>query len=108
MHTYLTDRLPAIREACLLHRVKTLYVFGSVVDGRFRPGESDIDMWVALQPMRKADQARTLLQLWLSFQQILACEVDLLPKSAIRGLHFKRYLQLYQVKIFDAAEKHSL
>lgn len=102
MHTYLSNRLPAIREACLRHRVKTLYVFGSVIDGRFRPGESDIDMWIELKRMSKAKQARTLMQVWLSFQQILSCEVDLLPKNCIRGVHFKRYLELYQVKIFDS------
>lgn len=103
MHTYLSDKLPAIREACLHHRVKTLYVFGSVIDGRFRPGESDIDMWIELKRMSKTEQARTLMQVWLSFQQILSCEVDLLPKSCIRGAPFKRYLKLYQVKIFDSA-----
>jgi predicted nucleotidyltransferase len=102
MHIYLTARLPAIREACLQHQVKTLYVFGSVIDGRFRPGESDIDMWVELKRMNKTNQARTLLKLWLSFQQILSCEVDLLPKSCIRGAPFKRYLTQYQVKIFDS------
>ncbi|KAA2243173.1 nucleotidyltransferase domain-containing protein [Chitinophaga agrisoli] len=102
MHPYLSDRLPAIREACLQHRVKTLYVFGSVIDGRFRPGESDIDMWIQLKRMGKVEQARTLMQVWLLLQQILSCEVDLLPKNSIRGVHFKRYLELYQVKIFDS------
>lgn len=104
MHAYLSSRLPAIREACLQHQVKTLYVFGSVIDGRFRPGESDIDMWIELKRMNKTDQARTLLKLWLLFQQILSCEVDLLAKNCIRGAPFKRYLKQYQVKIFDCEE----
>lgn len=102
MHDYLSGRLPAIREACLLHRVKTLYVFGSVIDGRFKPGESDIDMWIELKRMNKTEQARTLMKIWLLFQQILSCEVDLITKSCIRGAPFKRYLKHYQVKIFDS------
>ena len=104
MHTYFSDRLPAIREACLQHQVKELYVFGSVIDGRFRPGESDVDMWVELKHMTKIEQARTLMRIWLSFQQILSCEVDLITKSCIRGVNFKRYLQHYQVKVFDSGE----
>ncbi|WP_343671500.1 nucleotidyltransferase domain-containing protein [Chitinophaga sp.] len=108
MDRYLTDRLPAIREACLLHKVKVLYVFGSVVDGRFRPGESDVDMWVELKRMEKRKQAGSLLQLWLKLQEILDCEVDLLPKNAIRGEVFKKYLDMYQVKVFDANEKSGI
>lgn len=104
MHTYLSARLPALREVCLQHQVKKLYVFGSVIDGRFRPGDSDVDMWVELKRMTKAEQARTLMQIWLSFQQILSCEVDLITRSCIRDVNFKRYLQLYQVKIFDSEE----
>jgi predicted nucleotidyltransferase len=104
MDSYLTERLPAIREVCLMHKVKALYVFGSVVDGRFRPGESDVDMWVELKRMGKAEQAKSLLQLWLKFQEILNCEVDLLPKNGIRGKVFKKYLEMYQMKVFDVNE----
>ncbi|MFB6457149.1 nucleotidyltransferase family protein [Chitinophaga sp. Hz27] len=102
MHAQLKDRLPALRVFCESHGIAELYAFGSVIDGRFRPGSSDIDLWIDLRPDPAVETARRLLRIWLGLQDLLACKVDLVLKEGIRGETFKKYLSIYQVRIYPA------
>jgi predicted nucleotidyltransferase len=43
-------QLAAIVEACQQHRAARLHAFGSVLRPDYRPGESDLDLLVELQP----------------------------------------------------------
>jgi uncharacterized protein len=58
MVAVIEDRLEAISELCRRFGVVRLYVFGSVVSGDFRPGESDVDLLVDFGPMM-GDPKRT-------------------------------------------------
>ncbi|RAJ82020.1 putative nucleotidyltransferase [Chitinophaga dinghuensis] len=100
MHAQLKDKLPAVRAFCESHAIGELYAFGSVIDGRFRPGESDIDLWMDLLPLTGVEEPRRLLHIWIGLQEILNCEIDLILKKEIRGATFIKYLGLYQVRIY--------
>ncbi|NIG54469.1 nucleotidyltransferase family protein [Chitinophaga sp. Cy-1792] len=100
MHAQLQDRLPALRTFCETHAIAELYAFGSVIDGRFRPGSSDIDLWIDLLPLEGMEKPRRLVRIWLGLQELLECKVDLILKEGIRGATFKKYLSIYQVKIY--------
>ncbi|QMW03204.1 nucleotidyltransferase family protein [Spirosoma foliorum] len=101
LHPYFSARLPAIRAVCQAHGVNKLYAFGSIVDGRFIEGKSDIDLFVELRTNSPEIKARTLLLLWIDLQRILNCDVDLLTSKCIRGKYFQKYLKLYKVLVFD-------
>ena len=101
LHDYFSSRLQDITELCEKHKVKKLYAFGSIVDGRFVEGKSDIDLLVELRPRSDEEKARTLLKIWLDFQRTLNCEVDLITPNCIRGKYFKKYLSLYKELIFS-------
>lgn len=104
MHEHLRCRLPQLTEICQQHGVKQLYAFGSVVDGRFRAGQSDVDLLVELLPCSKEEKAQRLVRLWFAFQAVLACEVDLITPDCVRGKYFKKYLSLYKERIYCSAE----
>lgn len=102
IHKYLQIRLPLVSIACQHYKVKKLYAFGSIVDGRFIEGTSDIDLLVELEEKDEFIRANNLLNLWLDLQLVLNCQVDLISKECIRGKYFKKYLMLYKVLIFDS------
>ncbi len=100
---FLKTKLSEIREACNTNNVVRLYVFGSVVDGRFKEGKSDIDMLVEFDSNQhsKKENSRNLLKLWMELQAILGAKVDLITTENIQGAYFKKYLDLYKEKIFE-------
>ncbi len=101
INIYLENKLPIITTICQKYKVKKLYAFGSIVDGRFVEGKSDIDLLVELRPRSAEEKARTLLKLWIDFQNALNCEVDLITPNCVRGKYFKKYLEFYKELIFD-------
>ena len=102
LHDYLNDRLPEVSGLCLKYRVKRLYAFGSVVDGRFVEGKSDIDLLVELKRMPKDEKYKMLVQLWFDLQNVLSCKVDLITGDSIKGKYFKKYIEMYKELVFEA------
>lgn len=99
---FLKSMMKPIEESCIKHAVVRLYAFGSIVDGRFKKGQSDIDMMVQFDSRKsKKENSRNLLKLWIELQLILDSKVDLISSENIKGEYFKRYLELYKVKIFE-------
>lgn len=110
IHEHLTNRLPEISELCLLHKVSKLYAFGSVVDGRFKIGKSDIDLLIEFDEtnLTKIEISKSLLLLWIEFQKLLQSNVDLISTSKLKGKYFKKYLDMYKIKIFDICNSDEL
>lgn len=104
--SHLQSHLPEIKAKCLFHDVSKLYAFGSVVDGRFNYGTSDIDFLIEFEneSFTKQEISRKILLLWIDFQEILNSKVDIILNKNIKGRYFKKYLELYKVLIFDKNE----
>jgi hypothetical protein len=100
IHPHLAAQMDAIHKLCEQHQVARLYAFGSVVDGRFKPGKSDIDLLIEFEDVDEKQKAQSLFLLWVSFQQLLQCKVDLISAQNIEGEYFKKYLKLYKEQIF--------
>jgi len=99
---FLKSRMKPIEKSCIKYEVVRLYAFGSIVDGRFKKGKSDIDMMVQFDSLKsKKENSRNLLKLWIDLQLILESKVDLITSENIEGEYFKKYLELYKVKIFE-------
>lgn len=102
IHPYLEEKLPQIINSCNTYDVVKLFAFGSIVDGRFKKGSSDIDLLVEFDDqLSQKEKSRQLLKLWIQLQHILDAKVDLVTNENIEGEYFKKYLQLYKVKIFE-------
>jgi uncharacterized protein len=87
------DRLkayaPEIVRLCEIHKVKSLYAFGSVLTDNFN-GDSDIDLIVDFAPIDLTEYADNYFDFKFSLQDILKRPVDLLEEKAIRNPYFRQ------------------
>lgn len=78
-----------ITKLCKMHKVKSLYAFGSVLTEKFNT-ESDIDLIVEFQPLDVLDYADNYYDLKFSLETILKREIDLLEEKAIKNPYFRK------------------
>lgn len=83
---------PDIIKLCKTHKVKSLYVFGSVLTDSFNK-ESDIDLIVDFSNMDVEDYAENYFEFKFSLQDILKRPVDLLEEKAIKNPYFRQSVQ---------------
>lgn len=77
-----------IRLLCAKHKVAKLFVFGSVLTGRFKEN-SDIDMLVDFDNVDISAYADNYFDLKLSLEKLFSRNVDLLEEKAIRNPFLK-------------------
>ena len=100
---FLLQHMDQVRQECKINEVSKLYAFGSIVDGRFKQGKSDIDLLIEFDnnKVSQKDQAKNMLRLWINLQKLLNCKVDLVSRNTVNGVYFKKYLALYKELIFE-------
>jgi uncharacterized protein len=76
---------------CKIHKVKSLYAFGSILTDRFN-SESDIDLVVDFEQMDVLDYGDNYYELKFSLENILKRNIDLLEQKAIKNPYFIRNL----------------
>lgn len=76
-----------INELCVLHKVKTLYAFGSVLNHSFN-ANSDIDLIVSFDAINLSEYADNYFDLKFSLENIFHRPVDLLEEQAIKNPYF--------------------
>jgi len=86
---------------CIEHEVSKLYAFGSIVDGRFQKGKSDIDLLIEFDHENKKRKAKALFMMWMQLQNLLGHKVDLVTSDKLKGEYFKKYLDLYKEELFS-------
>lgn len=99
MNDIITKNRQTIEQLCQTNSVRTLYVFGSVLDDRFTP-ISDIDMVVDIDsddPIRYADQYFTLK---FDLETLFDRKVDLLEQSALKNRYFLENINQTKQKIY--------
>ena len=78
-----------IIKLCETHKVKSLYVFGSVLTDSFNK-ESDIDLIVDFSGIEVENYADHYFAFKFSLEDILKRPVDLLEEKAIKNLYFRQ------------------
>lgn len=80
-----------ITNLCKIHKVKSLYAFGSVITEKFNP-ESDVDLIVDFQQIEVLEYGDNYYNLKFSLEDIFNRNVDLLEEKAIRNPYFLKTL----------------
>ena len=88
---YLDKYTQEINNLCLQNKVKTLYVFGSVLTDQFSE-KSDIDLVVDIDLNDPFDYADSYFNLKFALQDLLKRPIDLLENKAIKNPYFLRNL----------------
>lgn len=78
-----------IRDLCSRHKVRRLFVFGSVLTDRFKK-DSDIDLVVDFQDIDLYEYADNYFDLKESLEKLFKHDVDLLEEKAIKNPYLKQ------------------
>ena len=87
----LKSYLSEITALCKSHKVKNLYVFGSVLKDNFN-SKSDIDFIVDFENIKIEDYADNYFDFKFALQEILNRPIDLLEEKAITNPYFRKSL----------------
>jgi len=89
-----------IKALCAIHKVRSLYAFGSVITPNFNTN-SDIDLIVDFKDIDLKDYADNYFDFKFSLQDILNRPVDLLEEQAIKNPYFKEGLNNKKLIVYD-------
>jgi hypothetical protein len=88
-----------ISALCEKHRVKEMYVFGSVLTDSFN-SDSDVDLIVEFDNVDLNSYANNYFDLKISLQNLLKHRVDLLEQQALKNPYFIRQIQTKRQLIY--------
>ena len=88
-----------IEKLCLENKVKSLYVFGSVINEGFN-SQSDIDLVVDFNNIEIAEYADNYYNLKFGLQKLLHRQIDLLEQKAIKNPYFLQQLNLQKKLVY--------
>lgn len=83
------SNIDVINNLCKRHKVRQLFIFGSVLTNRFKKN-SDIDFIVEFQGIGLYDYADNYFDFKDSLQHLFKREVDLLEEQAIRNPYLRK------------------
>ncbi len=86
---YIDDYLNSLRSLCQQNKVKSLYVFGSVLTDRFNDN-SDIDLIVDIDSVDPFEYAENYFNLKFALQDLLKRQIDLLENKTIKNPYIRR------------------
>jgi Predicted nucleotidyltransferases len=86
---YIDDYKNALTQLCVKNKVKSLYVFGSVLTSRFN-NDSDIDMIVDIDSTNPLEYADYYFNLKFAIQDLLKRPIDLLEHKAVRNNYLRQ------------------
>jgi len=87
MYLYLYSN--EISKLCLQNKVKSLFVFGSVLTNKFS-ADSDIDLVVDIDSNDPLDYAENYFNLKFALQDLFRRPIDLLENKAIRNPYMRQ------------------
>jgi predicted nucleotidyltransferase len=96
----LESRLTEVTELCRKYRVKRFEVFGSAVDGDWKPATSDFDFLVDFLPMAPGEHSKSYFGLLFGLQDLFKRNVDLVEKPAIRNRRFLNEIEKTRQVLF--------
>jgi len=92
-----------IRKLCDSNGVRALYVFGSVVSGKFDSAKSDLDFYVEMKNQSNAlIQGEHILSLWDGLEKAFNKPVDLLTSDSIHNPILRAKIELKKVLVYEA------
>ncbi len=93
------QHLAAIKNLCQQHNVTSLFAFGSVTRGDFRP-ESDIDLIVDIADTDPLAYSEHYFGLKFKLEELFKRKVDLLEERALRNIYVKQNIEKTKVLIY--------
>ena len=103
MNPIIKDKLEALKDLCLEHRVERLDVFGSAARDDFDPEASDLDFLVAFESMSPADHADSFFGLLEDLERLFGRRIDLLEPDPIKNPYLRQSIERSRKVLYEAA-----
>jgi len=97
---YLDNYSGEIKDFCRQNKVKSLYVFGSVLTEKFNE-KSDIDFIVDIDSNDPFDYAENYFNLKFALQTLIKRPIDLLEDKAIKNSYMRANIDLSKSLIYE-------
>jgi len=94
------ENIDSLISLCKQHKVKELYLFGSVVTSGFNK-DSDIDMLVQFENVDISEYSDNYFDLKEKLGKLFDREIDLLENQAIRNPIFRKILDRGEKIVYD-------
>ncbi|MDY7033397.1 MAG: nucleotidyltransferase domain-containing protein [Thermodesulfobacteriota bacterium] len=98
----LESKRKQISEACALHGVARLHVFGSSLNADFRPDESDLDLLVEFVPMEPYARVDAYFGMLEELRALLNMRVDLVMVGAVKNPYIAREIERTKEVLYAA------
>lgn len=95
----LTKHIDQIRKLCVTNRVKSLFVFGSILTEGFK-SDSDIDLVVDIEANDPITYADSYFNLKFHLEQLLNRKIDLLEQNYIKNPYLRQQIDETKVLIY--------
>jgi len=106
---YVKDKIQAkmndFIHLCKVHRVKSLYAFGSSTTDNFDENSSDIDLLVEIDSDDPIQRGESLMSIWDKFELFFQRKVDLLTSSSLKNPFLKKSIDATKVLIYDGEKQ---
>lgn len=96
---YLDNYNNSLRNLCQLNKVKSLYVFGSVLTDKFNDS-SDIDLVVDIDSNDPFEYADNYFNLKFALQELFKRPIDLLENKAIKNPFIRNNIESSKFLIY--------
>ena len=90
-----------IRDICVRHKVRSLFLFGSAATDP--DNARDVDLVVEFEPASPAEHVELFFGLMEDLQVLLGKPVDLVEMRAVRNPFFRQEIEEKKVLLYDAA-----
>jgi len=89
-----------LNELCEMHKVKELYLFGSVLTNKFSD-TSDIDMLIQFNQVELLEYFDNYMDLKEKLEQLFLRPVDLVENQAIRNPVFRKVIEREKKLVYE-------
>lgn len=103
MHPIVEDKLEALKDLCLKHRVERLDIFGSAARDDFDPEASDLDFLVEFESMSPVDHADSFFGLLEDLERLFGRHIDLLEPDPIENPYLWQAIERSRKVLYEAA-----
>jgi predicted nucleotidyltransferase len=94
------ENIDSLISLCKQHKVKELYIFGSILTSRFN-SDSDIDMLVQFENIDVLEYTDNYFDFKEKLENILGREIDLVENQAIRNPIFRKIVDRDKKIVYD-------
>jgi len=95
----INQHIDQIKKLCVTNKVKSLFVFGSIVKDKLRP-ESDIDFVVDIDDHDPLSYSDKYFDLKFNLEKIFKRRIDLLELKAIKNKFLKQEIDQTKLHIY--------